>query len=388
MVVTDDTAMEKIQHSKEFLLRLWNLKNDDRPGFMIGDVGGMMTGGKPVKSALFSTEGVDTVRERLRDPEKFLNAQLEEIEQQLNLRGDFVPALCPTLGVIGIPSAFGCEVVWWEKDFPAVRSVIGEETQKVFDLPRSSLRDGELGRILDYTKYFIQRTHGTIPIRLTDIQGPLDSAALIFGHSHFLSAMNTDPDAVHHLLDRVTDLTVQFAKAQRDLVIEEGVEFVPTMFQPWMPDGFGISVSNDESVMISAEMHDEYSVPYLNRLSEAFGGIYIHSCGDWTHQCSSLEKVRGLRGLEFGATEAPFETVLDRFNGKILLACRIGLQRERKFNGMAEYVKSIMRHATTCRGLFINVDVTNGIVDNNWPVTNLEEIYLLIESPEAFACSK
>ena len=32
---------------------------------------------------------------------------------------------------------------------------------------------------------------------MSDIQGPLDSAALILGHNAFLMAMYTAPDAVH-----------------------------------------------------------------------------------------------------------------------------------------------------------------------------------------------
>jgi len=47
-----------------------------------------------------------------------------------------------------------------------------------------------------------------------------------------------------------------------------GAEFVPSSFQPWLPDGRGISVANDVGVMLSPALHDEFSVPYLNRLSD------------------------------------------------------------------------------------------------------------------------
>jgi len=43
------------------------------------------------------------VRDRLLDPEKFLKAQLSEIEDELALEGDFVPCLCPAFGVVNIP---------------------------------------------------------------------------------------------------------------------------------------------------------------------------------------------------------------------------------------------------------------------------------------------
>jgi hypothetical protein len=366
---------------KQSLTRLWNLENDERPGFLIGYVGPKVRGGEPVRSALFSTEGKDAVRERLLDPAKLLAAQLEEIEGQSKLRGDLVPALCPTLGVIAIPSAFGAEVIWWANDFPAVRPVIGDRPEKVYELARPKVTDGELGRILDYTRFFIEKTGGRFPIRLGDIQGPLDNAALIFGHTPFLQALITHPREVHHLMGMITDLMIEFAETQRKMVRDLGVEFVPTGFQPWIPDGTALSVANDVGVMLSPELHDEFSVPYLNRISEAFGGVYIHSCGDWTHLFPSLDKVRGLRGLEFGGSEAPYGRVLERFGGKTVLACRVGLHRDIRFAGMADYVRKVLQAAGTTRGLFVHVDITNGLVDENWPETDLDEIYALLENP-------
>ncbi|HTY60067.1 MAG TPA: hypothetical protein VMF59_14700, partial [Bacteroidota bacterium] len=146
----------------------------------------------------------------------------------------------------------------------------------------------------------------------------------------------------------------------------------------WMPDGFGLSISNDECALVSAAMHDEFSVPYLNMISEAFGGVYIHSCGAWAHQIPSLKKVKNLRGLEFGASEAPFEPVLREFGGRAVLAARIGHHRDMKFNGMADFVRRLRSASTTNRGLFIHVDITNGIVDETWPTTDLAEIYALV----------
>jgi hypothetical protein len=367
--------------AKAFLTRLWNLENDERPGFLVGYVGPRVKGGEPVRSALFSTEGKTSVRERLLDPARFLAAQLEEIEGQAKLRGDLVPALCPTLGVIAIPSAFGAEVVWWENDFPAVRPVIGDRPEKVYELRRPAVTDGELGRILEYTRFFIKRTEGRYPVRLADIQGPLDNTALIFGHTPFLQALITHPREVHHLMGMVTDLMIDFARTQRGLVRGLGAEFVPSGFQPWLPDGTALSVANDVGVMLSPDLHDEFSVPYLSRISEAFGGVYVHSCGDWTHLAPSLERVRGLRGLEFGGSEAPYGRVLERFGGRTVLACRVGLHRDIRFAGMADFVRKVVGAAPTPRGLFIHVDVTNGLVDGSWPETDLDEIYALLERP-------
>lgn len=368
------------KQSKDFLNKFWNLDNNERPAFMISYVGPKVKNGEPVKSALFSTDGIDTVNDRLLDPEKYLKAQLTEIDGQVKLKGDYVPSLCPSLGVVAVPSAFGCEVVWWNNDFPSCKSALSENPEDVYKIEKPKVDSGELKRVLDYTKYFIKETSGKLPIRLTDIQGPLDSTALIFGHNNLLMAMHTNPAEVHHLMKMVTDLTIDFVKEQRRIVKEAGVEFVPAMFQPWLPDGSGVSISNDECVMISAEMHDEFHLPYVNQLSEEFGGIYIHSCGNWLHQFSSLEKIKNLRGLEFGASEANYEEVLGRFNGKIPLACRIGFNQNIRFNSIKDYVERILKARKTNRGLFINVDVTNGLIDEHWPETDLFEIYKLLNA--------
>ena len=157
--------MADIDKNREFLTRLWCLENDDRPAFLIGFLGPRVRGGRPVRSALFSTEGEGTVRDRLLDPAKFLEAQLVEINDQMAYQGDFVPCLCPAFGVINIPAAFGCEVIWREGNFPSVRPLPLSDPAAIHDLPRPTISSGETGRILETTRFFIEKTAGRIPIR-------------------------------------------------------------------------------------------------------------------------------------------------------------------------------------------------------------------------------
>ena len=367
------SSADRTAANREFLEKLWQCENEDRPGFLIGYTGPHLRGGTPVPSALFSVEGTDTVRTRLQNPDKFLRAQLEEIEGQIGFQGDFVPALTPSVGVVTIPSAFDCEVVWPQNDFPTIRPLISEP-EAIVDLTMPGLRDGELGRILDYTQYFRLYTDKLYPIRMTDIQGPLDNASLIMGHNFFLLAMNTHPRFVHQLLQMITDFTIKFVDAQR----EAAEDFVPSLMQPWMPDGWGISISNDDSVMISSRHMEEFGVPYFNQLGAAFGGLYVHSCGNWLHQVPALEKIQNLRGLEFGASEVPFREILEIFGGRVVLACRVGFNKDYRFKGMEDFVRQILTARKTNRGLFIHVDVTNGLLDDSWAITDLDRIYSLI----------
>ncbi|MEW6578215.1 MAG: hypothetical protein AB1435_03365 [Chloroflexota bacterium] len=147
----------------------------------------------PLKMHYSPGSQAETVRDRVLDPEKLMQAQIREIEAQLEQRSDYVPALSPILGVIGMPPAFGCEVVWWEDDLPAVRPLDITDPGQTYDLPRPSITSGELGQILSYTRHFAERTRGYVPIRMTDVQGPLDSAALILGHNNFLAGLYPHP---------------------------------------------------------------------------------------------------------------------------------------------------------------------------------------------------
>lgn len=369
---------DRISASKNFLKRLWNLENEERPGFMIGYVGPRVKGGSSSENILFVRSGEGTFKDRLLDPEKYLQTQIQTNMKMMENRGDFIPVLSPMIGIVAIPSAFGCEIKWWDNDLPAAVPML-QDPAKIPELKRPAVRDGVMGMALDYTDHWLKRTRSTFPIAPVDCQSPLDLAALILGHNNYLLALKTHPKEMHHLLQILTDILIDFLQVHRQMVWTAGAEYVPSYSYPWLPDGFGINIAHDENVMISAQMHDEFALPYLNQISEAFNGIFIHSCGRFVHQLPSLAKIYKLRGLEFGASEAPYEPVIDYFNGKIVLSIRIGLHQDIVFDSMADFIRRVRKVSKTNRGLFINCDVTNGIIPENWPVVDLEEIYELMK---------
>lgn len=371
---------DRIAASRQFLTRLWHLDNDERPGFMVGYPGPRVKGGVVVEHAMFRREGSETFRDRLLDQEKYLQSQLFVNEQMMQNKGDFVPFLMPSIGVVAIPSAMGCEIMWWEDDLPAAMPAITDPEQ-VYDLPKPKVNDGVMGMALDYTQCWLNKTGGKYPIGMSDCQSPLDIAALILGHSNFLLALYTHPKEVHYLLKLITEIQIEFIQTQRNLIHQYGAEYVGTSNFPWIPEGFGVNMCHDENVMISPEMHDEFALPYLNQISDTFNGVFIHSCGKFVHNLVSFEKVYKLRGLEFGASEAPYEPVIDYFCGKIVLSVRVGLHREIRFDSMVDYVRRVRQVSRTNRGLFINLDITNGLVPDDWPVVDLEELYFLLDLP-------
>ena len=270
-------------------------------------------------------------------------------------RDDFVLHLQPQMGVGVFASAFGFKVKFPPDQFPWSYPLIGphDPPEKVMALERPDVRAGLLGDLLDFTAYFEKKTGGRYPMAMTDLQGPLDTAYLVWDSCSFMMAMYDYPEAVHHLMRLVTDLIIRFVHEMRAKVRE----FVPAHFPPvYLPDGQGIAVSEDALAVLSRPLWEEFSLPYLNELSEEFGGVVIHSCGNFRHQLEAIAKVRGLKGLNFGVSETRFEDVWERFGGKIAVIPHCSAERMvADFKNAKEWVAQVMAKKTTNRGLALMV---------------------------------
>ncbi|MFH1929206.1 MAG: hypothetical protein ABIK79_13690 [Chloroflexota bacterium] len=176
----------------------------------------------------------------------------------------------------------------------------------------------------------------------------------------------------------VTDLIIRFVGRQREVA----GDFIPLHLPfVWMPDGYGIGVSEDLLALISPPLFEEFALPYNNRLSEEFGGLVIHSCGNFVHNLDGLAKIKDLRAINFGATETPFSALAEKFSGQTAIIPHIGLNRDIRFDSVLDYVESVLRQKKTNRGLFIIVGILPGYraYPMRWQEGDEERIYALIE---------
>ncbi len=334
---------------KEIIARweaFWSLEDVGRPLWMIPS--------SPVLSA--GATGRVSWRSLLQDRETQLNAQLGLLQwrQSVEVGDDFVPHLQANQGVTVFASAFGCEVQYFDHTLSWAHPVIRPEDppEKVYELPVPAVTDGQLGTILEWGDYFVERTAGRYALGLTDLQGPLDSSYLVWEPAAFMVAMRTDPKEVHHLMRAMTDLIIRFVREQRSRV----PEFMPCHYPPvWLPDGRGISMSDDCLAVLSPALYEQFALPYVNELSDEFGGVFIHSCGNFAHQLGNLEKVHNLRGLNFEASEMDFEHVWERFGGRTAIVVHLGLNKAIHFDTEADYVRHVLRTKTHDRGLCVLV---------------------------------
>jgi hypothetical protein len=207
--------------------------------------------------------------------------------------------------------------------------------------------------MLDLADYFADKTGRRYPIQMTDVQSPVDTAYLVWDSISFMMAMYDHPQEVHRIMRLVTDLTIDFIKEHK----ARTHEFIPIHYPAiWMPDDMGVALSDDALAVLSPQTYEEFALPYTNEISEEFGGVVIHSCGRLTHQFDVLKKVFKLRGINFGASETPFEAVWEHFNGKTAIVPHTGLNKDIHFETQLDYVQHILQVKTHNRGLLIVVD--------------------------------
>jgi hypothetical protein len=236
-------------------------------------------------------DDVDTPEERLR-----------KTFDELLLHGvagdDMVPSVFPGCRQATIPNMFGAKEICVGNDYSA--EAIINDISDIETLPEPSIGKGTIAfEWLEMQRYFLEETEGRLPVHVADMQGPADVCGNLWGYGSFLSAAYMEPEAYHMLMSKVTDAFIMLWNAQKELL---GDKFVGTHLFGWsyVPPDAGVSISADSLVMISPDFYDEFYRPYLVKIGERFGGMSVHSCGDFSAVIPRMIKTPYLKAVNAG----------------------------------------------------------------------------------------
>lgn len=229
------------------------------------------------------------------EPEQGLDAYLDAFIARGPVRDDYIPAFFTGCRMGALPSLFGADEVVVGQDYTCARVLHSYED--VYALPEPRLRPGSAAaKWLKAQKYYLEETEGAIPVHVSDMQGPLDVCGQLWGYDNLLIAPYEDEAAYRCLMDKVTRGFLLLWKAQAELL---GDCFLPTHLYAWdsVPPDNGGTLSCDSLVMLSPAFFDRHVKPYLEAISDALGGLTVHSCGNFAQVAAPLCRVRGLRGI-------------------------------------------------------------------------------------------
>jgi len=227
-----------------------------------------------------------------RDMKKSLAWQLGALQKSMSYKMDIANFLEPWYGIGTIASAFGIEYEWKPGQAPAFRprfkSVDEALEQELLPIEETSI--GE--QTLEMIHYFLDQTKGQIPLSPTDTQASLNAVSFLIDTHHFFLEFVMNPEGLKELLNKLTDLTIEFTKTQLELIGNAAV--LPGHGFASSRTFSGLGVSSDVICMISPSDYQAFEAPHIQKIGKAFGGAVFHSCGQWASKIDGVKAIPNL----------------------------------------------------------------------------------------------
>lgn len=256
-------------------------------------------------------------------PEAMYKRQIRQFENHFPLIEDnYVPYLMPWYGTGVVASAFGIR-----QDFPPKM----DPTSNLADFPDPDDIDkltvpdfekaGEMPRVLNTIRYF--KENSDLPVCFTDNQGPLTLAVQIIGYDKLFYWMHDYPKKIHALMDLLSDTVIEWVKYQKN-IIGQPMNHCFGNQGVYVPEGAGVWISDDDAVIISADLYKEFVLPYNEKILKYFDGGIIHFCGNGNQHIEnflSMKYLRGINNFALGRWEDLLKLKEGLENHAVIIAC-------------------------------------------------------------------
>jgi uroporphyrinogen decarboxylase len=225
-----------------------------------------------------------SILDYLTDNGVFMDANLKAI--RTFPRSLLLPGFWSEYGMCTEPSAFGSLPLWGENEFPfanaVLRSPADVERLEPPDPRKHGLPPFVIKRLMHLRPQIEAAGH---QIRFAVTRGPLNVASFLMGTTEFLTALKTDPAAMHRLLSTVTAFLVDWIAWQRAC----------------FPSIDGLLVLDDIAGFVSRSAFEEFGLPYFRRTFEADVTVKFFHNDAPCKACAPYLAGIGVNLLNFGA---------------------------------------------------------------------------------------
>ena len=214
---------------------------------------------------------------------------------------DAVPSIRANFGTGLVASLFGLQSTVFPDKMPWLREHLSKEQIARFSFPSAVGDSGYLSQARGFYETAGLYLDGRAKFYVGDTQGPFDLAHLVRGDD-LLYDLHDDPQFVHHLLTLCTDAYIEATLAMKSMIAEPRTRGHHSGCL-WLGGG-GVRICEDTSTLLSPEHIDAFVVPYTRRAAAAFGGAWVHYCGNNAHLLDAMiDEIDEVCGLNFGNPE-------------------------------------------------------------------------------------
>ncbi|RME82102.1 MAG: MtaA/CmuA family methyltransferase [Caldilineae bacterium] len=168
-------------------------------------------------------------------------------------------------------------------------------------IPDDFLERGRVPVVLEAISRLRQRYDNEVAV-ISSIVGPFALAAKLFGFPNLFPWLITEPDYVHRIMGRLTDLAISYANAQ----VEAGA------------DAIVLGEATCSGDLISPDTYRDFILPYHKRLCPAIKApTILHICGKSSNHLAYI--------AETGATCYSFDEGVDMAEARKHLKGRVAL---------------------------------------------------------------
>ncbi|MDP6633902.1 MAG: uroporphyrinogen decarboxylase family protein [Phycisphaerae bacterium] len=287
-MLTSTRYRDRSLAAEDTIRSAFEFENDTAP-YMINDVNYWLFGDLPENiPADYCSE----------DPTSMIDFQVRKIERHLAEYDDiYIPFLMPWYGTGVLASGFGVDIVFQDRMDPAVDLSRITDVAELKDLRKPDPeKDGLMPRVLNAIAEMRRRTD--LPVGVTDCQGPLTTALQILGYDKLIYWMYDYPEAIHDVMQLVTDALIEWVTVQKRAVGQEMTDDAYVLGIK-IPGGYGgVWMSDDDSIIFGPELYREFVAPYNSQVLKAFGGGSIHYCGNANQHIENYLATEGLTCIQ------------------------------------------------------------------------------------------
>ncbi len=258
----------------------------------------------PLEFAPFSYSGT------FNDPAKMMfNQLLSRVALGIVLKDDSPLGIRNDHGIIQVGSLLGGKWRITEDNYPWLEHFeTHDQLERItdgrikIDLESGGIVERSVKTLKFYHKMLAKYPvcQKAIQVSMPDLQGPMDTAHLLWGNDIFC-ALYEEGEFFSKFLDTVVTAMLGLEQVYRPLTNDRMGPFAMTQHTYVIPGR--ILIRDDTSIMLSPEMYEKQILPHNTKILDEIGKGSIHLCGNGEHLIDAILEAPNVAGVDLSQPE-------------------------------------------------------------------------------------